>query len=244
MTGAGLQHDFNSIRAIFFDAGGTLIHLDSARICDLINDEFGFRPQTDRFRHAQYLGMSRVAELVAEGKGSTEKLKREFYSTLLPQVGVSEDKLRAVVDCVLKLAEAEMLWYVADDRAAETLSRLNERGFKLGLVSNSDGRIESAVTRAGLARYLDFFIDSFLVGVEKPDPRIFHFACERAGVAPHEAAYVGDLYHVDVIGSRGAGLVPVLYDPYDLNRAADCLRINSLDDLLIIASAGGDDQRA
>ena len=239
-----MRHDFKAIRAIFFDAGGTLIHLDSTRICDLINAEFGIRPHADRFRHAQYLGMSRVAELVAEGKGSTERLKREFYSTLLPEVGISEEHLRAVVDCVLKLAEGEMLWYKADGIAAETLARLKERGFKLGLVSNSDGRIESAITRAGLAEYLDFFIDSFLVGVEKPDPRIFHFACERAGVAPSEAAYVGDLYAVDVIGSLSAGLLPVLYDPYDLNAAADCLRIRSLSDLLVIAATGGDDQRA
>ena len=239
-----MHQDFKSIRAIFFDAGGTLIHLDSTRICDLINAEFGIRTHADRFRHAQYLGMSRVAELVAEGRGSTEQLKREFYSTLLPEVGISEQNLRAVVDCVLKLAEAEMLWYKADGFAAETLARLKERGFKLGLVSNSDGRIESAIARAGLADYLDFFIDSFLVRVEKPDPRIFHFACERAGVAPHEAAYVGDLYSVDVIGSRGAGLLPVLYDPYDLNAAADCLRIRSLSDLLVIAATRGDDQRA
>jgi putative hydrolase of the HAD superfamily len=244
LTETGLQQDFKAIRAIFFDAGGTLIHLDSTRICNLINAEFGINPRMNSFRHAQYLGMSKVAELVAEGAGSTEKLKREFYSTLLPEIGVPEESLLAAVDCVLKLAQAEMLWYTPEEASAETLARLKGRGFKLGLVSNSDGRIESAIKRAGLADYLDFFIDSFLVGVEKPDPRIFHFACERAEVAPHEAAYVGDLYSVDVIGARNAGLLPVLYDPYGLNAMADCLTIKSLNDLLVIAASRGDNQRA
>src|SRR5687767_13730819 len=119
-----------------------------------------------------------------------------------------------------------MLWYKAADASAEILAHLKQRGFTLRQVSNSDGRTENAITRCLLVDYLDFFIDSILVGVEKPDPRIFHFACERAEVAPHEAAYVVDLYSVDVIGARNAGLLPVLYDPYNLNAEADCLRIS------------------
>jgi hypothetical protein len=43
---------------------------------------------------------------------------------------------------------------------------------------------------------------------------------------------VGDLYSVDVVGARGAGLLPILYDPYDLNREADCIRIRMLDELM------------
>ncbi|HXG64093.1 MAG TPA: HAD-IA family hydrolase, partial [Blastocatellia bacterium] len=80
----------------------------------------------------------------------------------------------------------------------------------------------------------DFFIDSFLVGVEKPDRRIFHIALEKAGVSAQEAAYVGDLYSVDVLGARQAGLLPVLYDPYQLNPEADCLKIQTIGDLPVL----------
>lgn len=220
------------IKAIFFDAGGTLIHLDSSFICDLISAELGASPSLDNFRRAQYLAMLRVAQLVAEGAGSTEKLKGQFYSTLLPEIGVPADKLQQALECVLKLAHAEMLWRKADESTALTLRGLRERGIILGVVSNSDGRIESALEQARLSSYFDFFVDSFLVGVEKPDPRIFHIATERAAVAPAQAAYVGDLYSVDVVGSRSAGLLPVLYDPYDLNPQADCIRIRLLGELL------------
>jgi putative hydrolase of the HAD superfamily len=222
------------IKAIFFDAGGTLIHLDSSLICDLISAELGTSPSLDKFRRGQYLGMLRVAQLVAEGAGSTEKLKAQFYSTLLPEIGVPTDRLQQAVECVLKLAHAEMLWRKADESTATTLKRLKERGLILGVVSNSDGRIESALDQAGLTSYFDFFIDSFLVGVEKPDPAIFRIAAERAAVATEHAAYVGDLYSVDVVGARAAGLLPILYDPYDLNLEADCIRIRVLDELINI----------
>lgn len=220
------------IKAIFFDAGGTLIHLDSYHICGLIAAELGTNLSLDNFRRAQYTAMLRVAQLVAEGAGSTEKLKAQFYSTLLPEIGVPADKLQQAVGCILKLAQAEMLWRKADESTALTLRELKARGLKLGVVSNSDGRIESAFEQTGLKGYFDFFIDSFLVGVEKPDPKIFHIATERAGVAPAQAAYVGDLYFVDVVGSRNAGLLPVLYDPYGLNAQTDCIRIQVLGDLL------------
>jgi putative hydrolase of the HAD superfamily len=136
----------------------------------------------------------------------------------------------------LKLAHSEMLWRTTDENNAATLAQLKERGLTLAIVSNSDGRIESAFRQAGIADYFDFFIDSFDVGVEKPDPKIFRMATERAGVAANEAAYVGDLYAVDVVGARNAGLLPILYDPFDLHPKADCVRIRSIDEMLALSS--------
>ncbi|MEK6325793.1 MAG: HAD-IA family hydrolase [Acidobacteriota bacterium] len=229
-----MRSDLRNIKAIFFDAGGTLIHLDSSRIRDLLRLELSIEMSLDRFPRAQSLAMARVAELVAAGAGSTEQLKREFYTTLLPETGVSREKLSDAVDCAFKAAREEMLWRQAEDATAPVLNGLKERRYILGVISNSDGRIESAFQQAGLASYFDFFIDSFNVGVEKPDPRIFHLATERAGVAANEAAYVGDLYPVDVVGARNAGLLPILYDPFELNSKADCLTIRSIDELLTL----------
>jgi putative hydrolase of the HAD superfamily len=231
-TGTGLNSELHGIKAIFFDAGGTLIHLDSSRIRDLLRDELKIEISLEGFPRAQSLAMARVADLVAADAGSTEQLKREFYTTLLPETGVSEEKLSDAVDCTFKLAQEEMLWRKTEDGTARALEELKRRGYILAVVSNSDGRIESAFEQTGLTSYFDFFIDSFHVGVEKPDPRIFLLATERAMVAPEQAAYVGDLYWVDVVGARNAGLLPILYDPFELDRDADCLSIRSVDDLL------------
>lgn len=51
------------------------------------------------------------------------------------------------------------------------------------------------------------------MGVEKPDPRIFHLGLREAGVAPAGAVYAGDLCSVDVLGARAAGLDGILLDP-------------------------------
>lgn len=234
----GLTNELKDIKAIFFDAGGTLIHLDSARLSKRLSDELGCELTLAGFPRAQSLAMAEVARLVAEGAGSTEQLKRQFYTTLLPQIGLAQADLSKAVECALKLAHAEMLWRRADPATAPILRELKRRSLALAIVSNSDGRIESAFAQAGLTEHFDFFIDSFLVGVEKPDPAIFRFALERAAVAPHEAAYVGDLYAVDVVGARAAGLLPILYDPAECNANADCLRIGRLDDLLRLFHQG------
>jgi putative hydrolase of the HAD superfamily len=226
-----LNGDRNDIKAIFFDAGGTLLHLDSSCIRDLLRNSLNVDISLDKFRFAQSLAMSHVAELVAAGAGSTEQLKREFYATLLPETGVSEDQLSNAVECAFKLARKEMLWRTTEAGTAQVLNDLKAAGYILAVVSNSDGRIESAFKQAGIDGYFDFFVDSYNVGIEKPDPEIFRLATEEAMVVPEQAAYVGDLYWVDVVGARNAGLLPILYDPFDFNESSDCLTIRSLSEL-------------
>src|SRR5260370_37951384 len=126
--------------------------------------------------------MGKVARLGGEGGGPGKRQKRHFFRPLQLETAVPAIKLQQAVECVLKLAHAEMLWRKADESTGSTLKKLKDRGLILGVVSNSDGRVESALEQAGLASYFDFLIDSFLVGVEKPDPAIFRIATERAQI--------------------------------------------------------------
>jgi HAD superfamily hydrolase (TIGR01509 family) len=106
----------------------------------------------------------------------------------------------------------------------------------LGVVSNSDGRVEEALRAAGLLHYFDVIVDSTLAGVEKPDPAIFRPALGALGVAPEEAVYVGDLYDVDVLGARAAGMGAILFAPSGASTPAVSATVGSLralaDDLL------------
>ncbi len=58
----------------------------------------------------------------------------------------------------------------------------------------------------GLAHHFSVSLTAAQFGSAKPDPAIFHAACEMLGVAPHEAVYVGDDLHYDVVGAQNAGL--------------------------------------
>jgi len=86
------------------------------------------------------------------------------------------------------------------------------------VISNSNGTIKRILTRLELLPLVDFALDSSEEGVEKPQPAIFERALARAGVVAAEAAYVGDLYSIDVLGARRAGLRAVLLDPVAAGR--------------------------
>ena len=123
---------------------------------------------------------------------------------------------------------ASVLWRMVMPGVPEALGRLQRRGLTLAVVSNSDGTCAKSLEEAGLLRYLSFVIDSAEVGVEKPDPRIFEIALARCGADLRRTLYVGDLYHADVVGARGAGLHALLLDPYGDWPEMDCERAKDL----------------
>ena len=67
-----------------------------------------------------------------------------------------------------------------------------------------------------------------MVGIAKPDPRIFQLGLDAAGTTPGETVYVGDSYFVDVVGARAAGLGAVLFDPGRVWGERDCAMVTTL----------------
>ncbi len=227
-----MNQRLREIKMIFFDAGGTLLNLDAGRIAGNLHDRLGIAIDTTLFHRAQCLTMFHIAKMVGNGKRSTEEVKKEFFTILKKELGISETEIEKTVEVTLSLSHSEMLWRSTAATNRATLLHLKECGYRLAVISNSDGRVAEAFAYAGLNDLFEFIVDSFHVGVEKPDPRIFHIALEQAGITANEAVYVGDLYTVDVLGARSAGLLPILYDPYDLNGDKDCLRIREIEDLV------------
>jgi len=92
----------------------------------------------------------------------------------------------------------------------EMLDYFQLRGVKLGLITNGPEPIQRRkIDSLGIGRYFDSLLISGTVGVHKPDASIFLQCTDELGVAPEHAWYVGDHPVNDVVGSRGAGLVPV-----------------------------------
>lgn len=114
------------------------------------------------------------------------------------------------------------VWTNHDPQALEALALVRASGLRAAAISNSNGSVRAVLDTVGLVSHLDFVLDSGEVGVEKPDPRIFELALARAGVAPGEAAYIGDLYTIDARGAGAAGLRAVLLDPGGFWGVRDC----------------------
>ena len=214
------------IRAILFDAGNTLIRMDYAAIAAEL-ERHGVRVTPEAVQRAEWMARVQLdAELFApEGAFSTESrdTTERYTRYVLEGVGVTDPAVVATMTAWRRVYNAPVgLWTVAEPEAAAALALVRDAGRIAGVISNSNGTIRSILERLDLTRSLDFVLDSQEEGLEKPDPRFFQLALARAGVVPEAAAYIGDLYSVDVVGARRAGIRAVLMDPGGCWGARDC----------------------
>ena len=173
-----------------------------------------------------------ASEAMEQASGNDTERASTYLEALFRFSGVPAERMREVRDCLYELHRERHLWCSVRDRTHEALARLRAAGIRLGIVSNSDGRVEQALTVAGLRDYFDVVVDSAHVGVEKPNPVIFQTALDALGVAPEEALYIGDLYEVDVLGAQAAGIEAVLLTPSSADREQRCRTTGSIDELV------------
>jgi HAD superfamily hydrolase (TIGR01549 family) len=200
-------------RAILFDAGNTLIFADRARILDMYLAE-GVTSDEFRIVQAELEARARLSARVEAGAAGTEPhLWRDYFETLFRRSGVPDRVLDAVGRRLRDEHRRDHLWTHVEPGTGAALERLLDEGYRLGVISNADGRVEAVLERTGLRRHLEFVVDSGVVGFEKPDPRIFREGLRRLALPAEETLYVGDLYPVDVVGARGVGMQALLLDP-------------------------------
>jgi putative hydrolase of the HAD superfamily len=141
-------------------------------------------------------------------------VRKELWRRALSDVGHEREDMALVDDlAALQLSLRHSTIHLFPD-ALETLDRLRAAGLRLALVTNgvSETHAEKIVA-LGIRDHFDAVLMPDEVGFAKPDARVFHLACERIGVAPNEAAHVGDNWMSDVAGAKGAGLFAVWFNP-------------------------------
>lgn len=210
-----------TLRAVFLDAGNTLVGLDYGAIAARIEAD-GHAVDLDRLRAAEARARVRLDPHLAV-RGSTEAVDvfACYVRYVLDELGIGWGGAGERIARDLRAADPP-LWSVLLPEAPGALETLRGLGLRLAVVSNSNGTVADLLGRLGLARWLDAVVDSGVVGVEKPDPRIFRHAADALGVLPEEAVHVGDLYSVDVLGARAAGAQAILLDPVGAWPVDDC----------------------
>ncbi|HEY7202911.1 MAG TPA: HAD family hydrolase [Methylomirabilota bacterium] len=91
------------------------------------------------------------------------------------------------------------------ERNRALLERLRSR-YRLGIVSNFYGNLETVCHNVSVRPLLEIVVDSERVGISKPDPRIFMKALDGLGVEPADAVFVGDSAARDMAGARALGM--------------------------------------
>lgn len=173
-----------------------------------------------------------AASAMESSSGSDRDRAAVYLEALFRLAGVPEARMGEVRECLRRMHGERHLWCSVHEHTHEALARLRAAGLRLGIVSNSDGRVDQALSAAGLREFFDVVIDSSVFGAEKPDPAIFRAALEALEVAPEEALYVGDLYDVDVLGARAAGMDAVLLTAGGAGRGLPCRTAASIDELV------------
>lgn len=226
------------IQTVFLDAGGVLVNPNWHRVSDALA------------RHGVSVTAERMAEAEPRAKkrldtGDTIRATNDqqrgwtYFNLVLGEAGVAlSDATAAALAELHTYHQTYNLWETVPDEVLPSLAALRASGRRLVVLSNANGTLHKAFDRLGLTTSFDVIFDSHQEGVEKPDPRFFQIALERSGADAATTMHVGDLYHVDVVGARNAGLEAILLDEADLYAGCDCLRVRSMTDLVTAVSVG------
>jgi putative hydrolase of the HAD superfamily len=226
----------NPITTLFLDAGGVLVNPNWDRVAEVLG-RHGVAVEPEALRradpHARFaIDTPRGAETTDADRGG------EFFRRVLDAAGVPRGAARdAALAEVYAYHMEHNLWETVPPDVLPALQRFRAAGLTLAVASNANGVLHRCLERNDLTRYFDVICDSALEGVEKPAPRFFELLLERAGSRPETTIHVGDLYYVDVLGARAAGIRPLLLDPLQLYGGFDVERIASLGDALNVVTA-------
>lgn len=210
-----------TVRAVLFDAGGTLVLQHPGAMSRILGVELG----RESCLEAHYLAMDAYSRLHSRGvrRHGWEWWLEHYFTTL---------KVPSPAEAGPRIRFGHGLWTLPIPGVERGVSSLLDRGIRCAVISNSDGSIRESLGEAGLSHLFEFVIDSAEVGCKKPQPEIFALGVEQlGGVTAEEVAYVGDSLFHDVTGALRSGYGQAwLVDPLHLY-PEQTARVSSVADL-------------
>ena len=208
----------SSFKAVFFDVGGTLIHVHPS-VGDVYARHarpFGYSGSVDDLNVGFRMQWNKMGGIESLGDQSGGQAEKKFWHTLVFEVfqplgGLNQ--FEEYFDLIFEAFRDESNWRIYEDVIESNIFEiLKKRGVVMGVISNWDSRLISTLENIGLARYFDFILPSAVVGSAKPDNKIFEEALRLSGTPPQETCHIGNEVRTEVVGAREAGIHPILLD--------------------------------
>ncbi|XP_074871396.1 haloacid dehalogenase-like hydrolase domain-containing protein 3 [Carettochelys insculpta] len=157
--------------------------------------------------HQAYKAQSKHFPNYGLSKGLSSK---QWWADVVKQTfrlaGVDEDRLLTpIAESLYQEFCSARTWEVLPG-ARETLGQCHQLGIRMAVISNFDTRLEKILSHCNLRHHFEFVLTSEETGFAKPDQRIFQKALRMSGVAPQQAAHVGDNYVKDYRAARDVGM--------------------------------------
>ena len=200
-----------SLKAIFFDAVGTLFYLTKT-VGDhyaLVGSELGLTldaHELDRAFYRAWERMPRRAAIDGPREDDDKGWWRELVDLVLDQLApsLSEfDRDNFFEIAYEHFAEAGV-WKLYPE-VVDILRELQPR-YQLAVVSNFDGRLRFILEHLGISKFFGHVFVSSEIGADKPDPEIFRRALKFVNLKPDQVLYVGDDPNRDWKAAAAAGL--------------------------------------
>jgi putative hydrolase of the HAD superfamily len=224
-------------RAVLIDAGFTLVSYDGARIAQ-IAAQAGVTLDPRAVEATEAAMRAELAEHdwpQQPDSGAPPAGGARFFRRVLElsaPAPLAEPILEATAELIWNQHLQANLWSRPLPGVVAALEALNQAGLRLAVVSNSEGTLTALLEQMDFTRHFQAIVDSWVVGVTKPDPRIFQAALQRLDVPAAEAVMVGDSIKADIVGAQGAGIQAALIDPCDLYREVTVPRFRTFPDFV------------
>ncbi len=197
---------------MLIDVGGVIVLPDFTPVA--VEMQRLDRPtDTDELEKAHYRAVGSLDTAFDTGSSELVEAYVKGYMDALGDLPLGSG-VAGAVDAAFRTS-----WSKTIDSTVEGMRKLHADGHTLAIVSNSLGHVEEGLrgicqVGEGPGAVVDALIDSFHVGVEKPDPRIFQIALTAIGGEAQDAVHVGDTIAYDVRGARAAGIRAFHFDPW------------------------------
>ena len=211
-------------RFIFFDVGNTLLFPNRAKLLAPIAADK--HPTLEAWQALERRTKHEFDQGLIRGE-IDHSFWWTFYTHLLNEMNALDDGVRNLL--VVNTQKSEN-WDQIRPGTREALDRIRER-YAIAVISNADGKIDAVLDRCGICDCFASITDSGIVGHEKPHPAIFAAAVRDMRADPADSLYVGDVYSVDYMGARSAGMDAVLFDVSGAYRDRGLPRVESLAEL-------------
>ena len=196
---------------LLLDAGGTLVYPHAEHIRRACARRGCTVTENDLFS-AFFRAIKSVDERLKNG--SPLNSVDEFLGDLIVDAGASREAAGPALIEAKGLCAPSSLWTYTLPWTKAALERL--RGFRMAVVSNSDGTVRRQMEELELLRYFEVVFDSEELGVSKPDPRFFQAVLSEIRVDASECFCIGDVMMIDVAGANAAGIPAIHLDPLGL----------------------------